>query len=61
MCGISGYYSKKKRINLPDYYKNHKKIAHRGPDDEGFIINVNEKLEHAFGDDTIETKKIGYL
>ena len=59
MCGISGFFSKKATINLVDYYQNHKRIAHRGPDDEGFIISRAGNLEHVYGDDTINVKRVG--
>lgn len=54
MCGITGFFSYKNKINTEKYYKAHKKIAHRGPDDEGFIYknNLNE-IEHLIGDDSI--------
>ncbi len=58
MCGISGFYSKKNSIDLVDYYKNHKKIAHRGPDDEGFLVKLDDKIIYAYGDDTITSKKV---
>jgi asparagine synthase (glutamine-hydrolysing) len=59
MCGISGYYSKSSSLNLLEYYENHKKIAHRGPDDEGFVVCSAGELEHVYGDDTIDVKCIG--
>lgn len=58
MCGITGFFSYKNRCETKKYYKAHKKIAHRGPDDEGFIYkNENNSLEHLSGDDTIEELK----
>lgn len=54
MCGITGFFSYKNKIDTNEYYKAHKKIAHRGPDDEGFIYrNTKNNIEHLIGDDTI--------
>ena len=54
MCGITGFFSYKNKIDTKKYYKAHLKIAHRGPDDEGFIYkNENNQLEHLKGNDTI--------
>ncbi len=58
MCGITGFFSYKNKIETKKYYEAHKKIAHRGPDDEGFVYkNENNTLEHLSGDDTIEELK----
>jgi len=58
MCGITGFFSYKNRIDTKKYYKAHKKIAHRGPDDEGFIYkNSQNQIEHLIGDDTIDELK----
>jgi len=58
MCGITGFFSYKNKIETKKYYEAHKKIAHRGPDDEGFVYkNENNILEHLSGDDTIEELK----
>ena len=55
MCGITGFYSYENKIDTGKYYKAHKRIAHRGPDDEGFIYKNNDnKLEYLIGDDTID-------
>jgi len=55
MCGITGYFSYKNKIDTKNYYSAHKKIAHRGPDDEGFIYKNNlNQIEHLIGDDTIK-------
>ena len=55
MCGITGFFSYKNKIDAKKYYKAHIKIAHRGPDDEGFIYkNSKNKIEHLIGDDTID-------
>lgn len=53
MCGITGYFGNKK-IDLKKYYKAHLLLKHRGPDDEGFIVNDNSKIKFAKGDDTID-------
>ena len=58
MCGITGFFSYKNRCNTKKYYEAHKKIAHRGPDDEGFLYkNENNKIEYLIGDDSIEEFK----
>jgi len=55
MCGITGFFSYKHKIETKKYYNAHKKIAHRGPDDEGFIYkNEQNQIEHLIGDDTIK-------
>jgi len=63
MCGITGFYSYKNKINTKKYYEAHKKIAHRGPDDEGFIYKNNQNtIEYLSGDDTIdELKPRGFI
>lgn len=54
MCGITGFFSYKNKINTQKYYNAHIKIAHRGPDDEGFIYkNKENNIEHLIGNDTI--------
>lgn len=58
MCGITGFFSYKNKCETKKYYEAHKKIAHRGPDDEGFIYkNQNGSIEHISGDDTIDELK----
>jgi len=58
MCGITGFFSYNNSYDTKKYYEAHKKIAHRGPDDEGFIYkNKNNSLEHLSGDDTIDELK----
>ena len=58
MCGITGFFSYKNKIDTKKYYEAHKKIAHRGPDDEGFIYkDINNNLEYLSGDDTIAELK----
>jgi len=55
MCGITGFFSYKNKINTKEYYKAHIKLAHRGPDDEGFVYkNNNNAIEHLIGDDSID-------
>lgn len=55
MCGITGYFSYKNQVDTKKYYEAHKKIAHRGPDDEGFLYkNDNNCLEYLKGNDTID-------
>lgn len=58
MCGITGFISYRNKIDAKKYYKAHRKIAHRGPDDEGFIFkNDKEEIEFLSGEDTIEELK----
>ncbi len=58
MCGITGFFSYKNKCETKKYYEAHKKIAHRGPDDEGFIYKNDDKsIEHLSGDDTIDELK----
>jgi asparagine synthase (glutamine-hydrolysing) len=54
MCGITGFFSYKNKVNTQKYYNAHLKISHRGPDDEGFIYKNNlGEIEHLSGNDTI--------
>jgi len=53
MCGITGFFSYKNKINTKKYYNAHKKIAHRGPDDEGFLYIEKNNIDYLKGDDTI--------
>ncbi|OOF20752.1 hypothetical protein BZJ19_16950, partial [Salinivibrio proteolyticus] len=54
MCGITGFFSYKNKCSTTDFYNAHRKIAHRGPDDEGFIYrDSNGGLENIIGCDTI--------
>jgi asparagine synthase (glutamine-hydrolysing) len=58
MCGITGFFSYKNKCNTKKYYDAHIKIAHRGPDDEGFIYkNKDNNIEYLVGDDTIDELK----
>lgn len=58
MCGITGFFSYKNKFDTKKYYEAHKKIAHRGPDDEGFLYkNEDNALEYLRGDDTIKELK----
>jgi asparagine synthase (glutamine-hydrolysing) len=58
MCGITGFFSYKNKIDTKKYYNAHIKIAHRGPDDEGFIYkNSLNQIEHLAGNDTIDEFK----
>jgi asparagine synthase (glutamine-hydrolysing) len=55
MCGITGFFSYKNKIDTKQYYDAHIKIAHRGPDDEGFIYkNSDNNIEHLIGKDSVE-------
>jgi len=53
MCGITGVFNCKNSVNIENFYKAHLKIRHRGPDDEGFLCNINNELQLLRGDDTI--------
>lgn len=45
MCGIAGkVFLDQKEVALPDLKKMSDKIAHRGPDDEGFYISPDRKV-----------------
>ena len=58
MCGITGFFSYKNTIDTKKYYDAHLKIAHRGPDDEGFIYkNKYQEIEHLIGNDSINELK----
>ena len=37
MCGIAGFFSFENRFNQDDWVKMTNRIAHRGPDAEGFF------------------------
>ncbi len=55
MCGISGFFSYRNTIEPAQYYAAHKKLAHRGPDDEGFVyLDAKGTMQMVRGDDTIE-------
>ena len=43
MCGITGFLSKNV-INLNSFYNAHSLLNHRGPDGEGFCIEVDKKI-----------------
>lgn len=58
MCGISGFFSFEDSCKLADFYQAHLKLAHRGPDDEGFfVLTEDRKFQHFSGDDTIADLK----
>ncbi|MGB2551768.1 asparagine synthase (glutamine-hydrolyzing) [Campylobacter sp. MOP51] len=58
MCGITGFYSTKNKVDSNFFYNLHLKIAHRGPDDEGFIFkDDDENIKFLFGKDTMESLK----
>ena len=60
MCGITGFFSYKNKIDAQKFYNAHLKIAHRGPDDEGFIYkNNHQKIELLFGNDSIHNLQEG--
>lgn len=51
MCGIAGIVSKSRSGSPADLHKISKVLAHRGPDDEGFVV-INGKRKLYFGDDS---------
>ena len=62
MCGITGYVSFVNKINTNAYYEAHKKIAHRGPDDEGFVYkNKYGDMIFLKGDDTTFNNDLDHI
>ena len=57
MCGISGFYSNNSTVDSKYFYSSHREIAHRGPDDEGFICLVDGEIIPFHGEDTIASKR----
>jgi len=54
MCGITGVFAGSQHIETRQYYKSHLTIAHRGPDDEGFIaVTPSKEIRMYKGDDSI--------
>lgn len=60
MCGISGFWSKSNPISGKDFYFAHRKMANRGPDDEGFVVFENGKFRTAYGNQSIDEVKFKY-
>lgn len=55
MCGITGFFSEENEVDVRKYYDAHLKIAHRGPDDEGFMCkSYDGALKYLRGDDTVK-------
>ena len=55
MCGITGYISSSAHILVSDFYRAHRLIRHRGPDDEGFVMLNQGRQFHSYrGDETID-------
>jgi len=57
VCGIAGIYCIKGNISGREFYDAHKLLAHRGPDDEGFVgrtMGSTSVINRFKGDDTIE-------
>lgn len=52
MCGITGYISYYSKVNVKSFYNAHLKIAHRGPDDEGFMAKVGHEFKSFIGNDS---------
>jgi len=53
MCGIAGIVSKQTQRPLHTYLDSmSKKLRHRGPDDEGFLLFSNNSISLSYGDDT---------
>jgi asparagine synthase (glutamine-hydrolysing) len=54
MCGITGYISNCHYVDVHRFYAAHLQLAHRGPDDEGFLVIENDNGPAFYrGDDTI--------
>ncbi len=53
MCGITGFVSLNRPRSLHGYYDAHRLIAHRGPDDEGFVVDDGRSCRPLRGDDSI--------
>lgn len=49
MCGVTGYVSLSSPIDVNTFYGHHNRIAHRGPDDEGFFHYFRGVGVHAVG------------
>jgi asparagine synthase (glutamine-hydrolysing) len=56
MCGISGIIGNEKNIDIEKYYTAHASMAHRGPDDEGFVSLIHNTFQSLSGHNT--NKKI---
>jgi len=54
MCGIDGFFSYDHSIGTDKFYRSHRLLAHRGPDDEAFVALTGTDVVHCRGDDTIE-------
>lgn len=53
VCGIDGFFSTADSYNIGcKYYEAHKLLAHRGPDDEGFVALKDGKPELFIGDNS---------
>ena len=53
MCGISGFINLQNAISTKHYYAAHRRLRHRGMDDEGFFVLANQTPMFCRGDDTI--------
>ena len=56
MCGISGFFLKNK-FDLGLYYKAHKELSHRGPDDHGFLITEDNEFDGSVKLKTIDIRE----
>ena len=52
MCGITGFISYDSKVNIKSFYNAHLKIAHRGPDDEGFMVKIGHEFKPFLGNDS---------
>ena len=57
MYGLTGFFPHNIKIDPKKFYAAHLKIAHRGPDDEGFLYKGKTKIECLKGNDTIKEFK----
>lgn len=53
MCGIDGFFSEVDTVDSKHFYDAHLLLAHRGPDDEGFLVGSLDDVLQCRGDDTI--------
>lgn len=55
MCGIDGFFSTNAEFEIGTrYYYAHKLLGHRGPDDEGFVVQTGGKIQYCYGDNSVD-------
>lgn len=57
MCGISGYYQRHHKVPLANIKRMNDAIAHRGPDDEGFVSICDGDVRSYAGNDSYHSIK----